>query len=190
MLKITYLMFVSLSKKVSLKDLPSDPERLLQEEDLDVKISEDQQTACGTIYNPTLSVKKLSPIIEDSREATHSSGLSGSSASVTSSSSIRCLQIPEKLELTNETADNPTQSPWCPQYRRQLLKSLMELRASAEFFIEDRPMPKLEIEKEIELGNEDYCIKQEYLICEDYRLFWVTPRNSAELTIIKVGHDD
>ncbi|XP_045756318.1 mitotic checkpoint serine/threonine-protein kinase BUB1 beta isoform X1 [Mirounga angustirostris] len=172
---------------VSLKDLPSDPERLLQEEDLDVKISEDQQTACGTIYNPTLSVKKLSPIIEDSREATHSSGLSGSSASVTSSSSIRCLQIPEKLELTNETADNPTQSPWCPQYRRQLLKSLMELRASAEFFIEDRPMPKLEIEKEIELGNEDYCIKQEYLICEDYRLFWVTPRNSAELTIIKVS---
>ncbi|XP_035966569.2 mitotic checkpoint serine/threonine-protein kinase BUB1 beta isoform X3 [Halichoerus grypus] len=172
---------------VSLKDLPSDPERLLQEEDLDVKISEDQQTACGTIYNPTLSVKKLSPIIEDSREATQSSGLSGSSASVTSSSSIRCLQIPEKLELTNETADNPTQSPWCPQYRRQLLKSLMELRASAEFFIEDRPMPKLEIEKEIELGNEDYCIKQEYLICEDYRLFWVTPRNSAELTIIKVS---
>lgn len=49
--------------------------------------------------------------------------------------------------------DNPTQSPWCPQYRRQLLKSLMELRASAGFFIEDRPMPKLEIEKEIELGK-------------------------------------
>ncbi|XP_045865530.1 mitotic checkpoint serine/threonine-protein kinase BUB1 beta [Meles meles] len=172
---------------VSLKDLPSDPERLLQEEDLDVKISEDQQTACGTIYNPTLSTKKLSPIIEDSREATHSSGFSGSSASITSSSSIKCLQIPEKLELTNETADNPTQSPWCPQYRKQLLKSLMELTVSAEFFIEDRPMPKLEIEKEIELGNEDYCIKQEYLICDDYKLFWVTPRNSAELTIIKVS---
>lgn len=44
---------------VSLKDLPSDPERLLQEEDLDVKISEDQQTACGTIYSPTLRIKKL-----------------------------------------------------------------------------------------------------------------------------------
>uniref|UniRef100_A0A452QHS4 Mitotic checkpoint serine/threonine-protein kinase BUB1 beta n=1 Tax=Ursus americanus TaxID=9643 RepID=A0A452QHS4_URSAM len=172
---------------VSLKDLPSDPERLLQEEDLDVKISEDQQTACGTMYSPTLRIKKLSPIIEDSREATHSSGFSGSSASVTSSSSIKCLQIPEKLELTNETADNPTQSPWCPQYRRQLLKSLMELRASAGFFIEDRPMPKLEIEKEIELGNEDYCIKQEYLICEDYKFFWVTPGDSAELTIIKVS---
>ncbi|XP_045672239.1 mitotic checkpoint serine/threonine-protein kinase BUB1 beta isoform X2 [Ursus americanus] len=179
---------------VSLKDLPSDPERLLQEEDLDVKISEDQQTACGTMYSPTLRIKKLSPIIEDSREATHSSGFSGSSASVTSSSSIKCLQIPEKLELTNETAGsfmhttyNPTQSPWCPQYRRQLLKSLMELRASAGFFIEDRPMPKLEIEKEIELGNEDYCIKQEYLICEDYKFFWVTPGDSAELTIIKVS---
>ncbi|XP_057577630.1 mitotic checkpoint serine/threonine-protein kinase BUB1 beta isoform X3 [Hippopotamus amphibius kiboko] len=125
---------------VSLKDLPSDPERLLQEEDLDVKTSEDQQTACGTIYNPTLSIKKLSPIIEDSREATHSSGFSGSSASVTSTSSIKCLQIPEKLELTSETAD-----------------------------------------------NEDYCIRQEYLVCEDYKLFWVMPRNSAELTIIKVS---
>uniref|UniRef100_A0A3Q2I2F4 BUB1 mitotic checkpoint serine/threonine kinase B n=1 Tax=Equus caballus TaxID=9796 RepID=A0A3Q2I2F4_HORSE len=170
---------------VSLKELPSDPERLLQEEDLDVKTSEDQQTACGTMYNPTLSTKKLSPIIEDSREATHSSGFSGSSASVASTSSIKCLQIPEKLELTSETADNPIQSPWCSEYRRQLLKSLPELSASTEFFVEDRPMPKLEIENEIELGNEDYCIKQEYLNCEDYKLFWVTPRNSAELTIIK-----
>nr|XP_005603211.1 mitotic checkpoint serine/threonine-protein kinase BUB1 beta isoform X2 [Equus caballus] len=172
---------------VSLKELPSDPERLLQEEDLDVKTSEDQQTACGTMYNPTLSTKKLSPIIEDSREATHSSGFSGSSASVASTSSIKCLQIPEKLELTSETADNPIQSPWCSEYRRQLLKSLPELSASTEFFVEDRPMPKLEIENEIELGNEDYCIKQEYLNCEDYKLFWVTPRNSAELTIIKVS---
>ncbi|XP_032479925.1 mitotic checkpoint serine/threonine-protein kinase BUB1 beta isoform X1 [Phocoena sinus] len=172
---------------ISLKDLPSDPERLLQEEDLDVKTSEDQQTACGTIYNPTLSIKKLSPIIEDSGEATHSSGFSGSSASVTSTSSIKCLQIPEKLELTSETADSPTQSPWCSQYRRQLLKSLPELSTSTEFFVEDKPMPNLEIEKEIELDNEDYCIKQQYLICEDYKLFWVTPRNSAELTIIKVS---
>ncbi|XP_030698817.2 mitotic checkpoint serine/threonine-protein kinase BUB1 beta [Globicephala melas] len=172
---------------ISLKDLPSDPERLLQEEDLDVKTSEDQQTACGTIYNPTLSIKKLSPIIEDSGEATHSSGFSGSSASVTSTSSIKCLQIPEKLELTSETADSPTQSPWCSQYRRQLLKSLPELSTSTDFFVEDKPMPNLEIEKEIELDNEDYCIKQQYLICEDYKLFWVTPRNSAELTIIKVS---
>nr|XP_020728007.1 mitotic checkpoint serine/threonine-protein kinase BUB1 beta [Odocoileus virginianus texanus] len=172
---------------ISLKDLPSDPERMLQEEDLDVKTSEDQQTACGTIYNPPLSIKKLSPIIEDSREATHSSGFSGSSASVTSTSSIKSLQIPEKLELTSETADSPTQSPWCSQYRRQLVKSLPELSVSTEFFVEDRPMPNLEIEKEIELDNEEYCIRQEYLVCEDYKLFWVTPRNTAELTIIKVS---
>ncbi|KAK1338918.1 hypothetical protein QTO34_019586 [Cnephaeus nilssonii] len=172
---------------ISLKDLPSDPERLLQEEDLDVKTSEDQQTTCRTIYSSPLSIKKLSPIIEDSGEATHSSGFSGSSASVISTSSIKCLHIPEKLELTNEATENPIQSPWCSQYRRLLLKSQPELSASAEFFVEDRPMPKLEIEKEIELGNEDYCIKQEYLICEDYKLFWVTPRNSAELTIIKVS---
>ncbi|XP_012504877.1 PREDICTED: mitotic checkpoint serine/threonine-protein kinase BUB1 beta [Propithecus coquereli] len=172
---------------MSLKDLPSDPERLLEEEDLDVKTSQDQQTACGTVYHQTLSIKKLSPIIEDSGEATNSSGFSGSSASVSSTSSIKCLQIPEKLELTSETAENPTQSPWCSQYRRQLLKSLPELIASAVFTTEDRPMPKLEIEKEIELRNEDYCIKREYLICEDYKLFWVAPRNSGELTIIKVS---
>ncbi|XP_069348331.1 mitotic checkpoint serine/threonine-protein kinase BUB1 beta [Eulemur rufifrons] len=172
---------------MSLKDLPSDPERLSEEEDLYIKTSEDQQTACGTIYNPPLSIKKLSPIIEDSGEATHSSGFSGSSASVSSTSSIKCLQIPEKLELTSETTENPTQSPWCLQYRRQLLKSLPELIASAVFSIEDRPMPKLEIEKEIELGGEDYCIKREYLICEDYKLFWIVPGNTAASTIIKVS---
>ncbi|EHB10296.1 Mitotic checkpoint serine/threonine-protein kinase BUB1 beta [Heterocephalus glaber] len=172
---------------MSLKELSSDPERLLQEEDMDAKTSEDQQTTCGTMYSPAHSIKKLSPIIEDSREATHSSGFFGSSASVTSTSSIKSLQIPEKLELTNETTESPVQSPWCTQYRRQLLKSLLELSASVDFFVEDRPMPKLEVEKEIELGNEDYCIKQEYLTCEDYRLFWVAPRNSSELTIIKVS---
>ncbi|XP_005381274.1 PREDICTED: mitotic checkpoint serine/threonine-protein kinase BUB1 beta isoform X2 [Chinchilla lanigera] len=172
---------------MSLKELSSDPERLLQEEDLDAKTSEDQQTMCGPMYNPALSIKKLSPIIEDSREATHSSGFSGSSASVTSTSSIKSLQIPEKLELTNETTESPVQSPWCPQHRIQLLKSPLELSASAGFFVEDRPMPKLEVEKAIELGNEDYCIKQEYLTCEDYKLFWVAPRNSSELTIIKVS---
>ncbi|XP_006831838.1 PREDICTED: mitotic checkpoint serine/threonine-protein kinase BUB1 beta [Chrysochloris asiatica] len=171
-------------KIMSLKNHPSDSEGLLQEEDLDVKITEDQETSCGTVYHQTLSIKKLSPIIEDSHEATQSSG---SSASVTSTSSIKCLQIPEKLELTNETTENHTQSPWCSQHRKQLLKSLLELSASAEFVIEDRPLPTLEIEKEIELGNEDYCIKQEYLACEDYKLFWVAPRSSAELTIIKVS---
>nr|XP_045013280.1 mitotic checkpoint serine/threonine-protein kinase BUB1 beta isoform X2 [Jaculus jaculus] len=168
-----------------LKDSPSDPERLLQEEDPDGKSSEGHHTACANIYSQTLSIKKLSPIIEDSREATHSSGFSGSS--VASTSSLKSLQIPEKLELTNETTENVIQSPWCSQYRTQLLKSLPDLSASMEFSIEDRPMPKLEIGKEIELGSEDYFIKQEYLICEDYKLFWVTPRNSTELTIIKVS---
>lgn len=49
--------------------------------------------------------------------------------------------------------ENPVQSPWCSLYRRQLLKSLPELSASVEIFVEDRPMPKLETEKEIELGK-------------------------------------
>lgn len=171
----------------SLQSIPPDPERLLQEEDLDGKTTEVHHTALATIYNQTLSVKKLSPIIEDSREATHSSGFSGSSASVTSTSSIKGLQLPEKLELTNDATENAIQSPWCSQYRLQLLKSLLESSAYAEFSMEDRLMPTLETGKEIELGNEDYCIKQEYLICDDYKLFWVAPRNSAELTMIKAS---
>nr|XP_048315558.1 mitotic checkpoint serine/threonine-protein kinase BUB1 beta isoform X2 [Myodes glareolus] len=171
----------------SLKGIPPDTERLSQEEDLDGKTSEVHHTAMATIYSQTLSVKKLSPIIEDSGEATHSSAFSGSSASVSSTSSIKGLQLPEKLELTSDAAENAVQSPWCSQYRLQLLKSLPESSAFAEFSVEDRPMPTLEVGKEIELGSEDYCIKQEYLICDDYKLFWVAPRDSAELTMIKAS---
>lgn len=44
---------------MSVKELSSDHERLLQEEDLDAKTSEDQHTACGPTYDPILSIKKL-----------------------------------------------------------------------------------------------------------------------------------
>lgn len=168
---------------LSSKSIASDPKEGLQEEDLDGKATEGQHI----VHLQTLSVKKLSPIIEDSREATHSSGFSRSSSSVTSTSSIKGFQILEKLELTTDTAENAIQSPWCSHYRLQLLKSLPELSAFAEFSVEDRPMPMLGLGKEIELGHEDYCIKQEHLTCEDYRLFWVAPRNSAELTMIKAS---
>ncbi|XP_031227316.1 mitotic checkpoint serine/threonine-protein kinase BUB1 beta isoform X2 [Mastomys coucha] len=169
---------------LSSKAIASDPEGLLQEEDLDGKGTESHHT----VHHQTLSVKKLSPIIEDSREATHSSGFSrSSSSSATSTSSIKGLQILAKLELTNDTAENAIPSPWCSQYRLQLLKSLPELSAFAEFSMEDRLMPVLEMGTEIELAHEDYCIKQEHLTCEDYKLFWVAPRNSAELTMIKAS---
>ncbi|KAL1786700.1 mitotic checkpoint serine serine/threonine-protein kinase BUB1 beta [Sigmodon hispidus] len=170
---------------LSLKGIPPDPDRLLQEEDLDGKSIEGHHTVQAAIYHQTLSIKKLSPIIEDSGEATHSSGFSGSSASATSS--IKGLQLPEKLELSNDGTENAIQSPWCSQYRLQLLKSLPELIDAPEFSMEDRPMPTLEIGKEIELGDGDYCIRQEYLICEDYKLLWVAPKNSAELTMIKAS---
>lgn len=42
------------------------------------------------------------------------------------------------------------------------------------------------VEFNLSTGNDDYCIKQEYLIYEDHKLFWVSPKNSEELTIIKV----
>ncbi|XP_052039187.1 mitotic checkpoint serine/threonine-protein kinase BUB1 beta isoform X2 [Apodemus sylvaticus] len=160
-----------------------DPEELLQEEDLDGLATEGHHT----VHHQTLSVKKLSPIIEDSNEATHSSGFSRSSSSATSTSSIKGFQILEKLELTNDTAENAIQSPWCSQYRLQLLKSPPELSAFAEFSMGDRPMPVLEIGKEITLGGQDYCIKLEHLTCENYRLFWVAQRNSTELFMIKAS---
>lgn len=168
---------------LSSKGIAADPEGLLQEEDLDGKAAE----AHHTVHHQALIIKKLSPIIEDSREATHSSGFSRSSSSAPSTSSIKGFQLLEKLELTNDGAENAIQSPWCSQYRLQLLKSLLEISAFAEFSVEDRPMPVLEIGKEIELGPEDYVIKQEHLTCDDYRLFWVAPRSSAELTMIKAS---
>ncbi|GAB1286713.1 Mitotic checkpoint serine/threonine-protein kinase BUB1 beta [Apodemus speciosus] len=134
---------------LSSKGIASDPEGLLQEEDPDGKAAEGHHT----VHRQTLSVKKLSPIIEDSNEATHSSAFSRSSSSATSTSSIKGSQILEKLELMNDTAENAIQSPWCSQYRLQLLKSLPELSAFAEFSMEDRPMPVLEIGKEIKLDD-------------------------------------
>ncbi|XP_036591704.1 mitotic checkpoint serine/threonine-protein kinase BUB1 beta [Trichosurus vulpecula] len=177
---------------ITQKHLSTNPERILQE-DLQLKrTSLNQQTVCEVTYNQALGTKKLSPIVENSQENTCSSGFSGSSASsITNISSTKYLQIPEKLELTNDESiihslDNSSLSPWCLQQRRQLLDSLPELRTSPEFYLEERSMPELEVEKEIELGNEDYCIKQENLIGEDYRIFWVVPGDSAKLTAIKV----
>uniref|UniRef100_H0WYI1 Mitotic checkpoint serine/threonine-protein kinase BUB1 beta n=1 Tax=Otolemur garnettii TaxID=30611 RepID=H0WYI1_OTOGA len=136
-----------------------------------------------------VSRKDTSPIIEDSHEATHSSGFSGSSASVSSTSSIKCLQIPEKLELTSETAENPTQSPWCLQYRRQLLKSLPELITSAEFSVEDRPMPKLEIEKEIELETkpQGWGFEPATLGVRGWRLSRLSYRRRAIYNVLQVS---
>ncbi|XP_043841669.1 mitotic checkpoint serine/threonine-protein kinase BUB1 beta [Dromiciops gliroides] len=173
--------------------LSASSERILQEEDLQLKRNSiSHRTVCEVTYNQALGIKKLSPIVENSQENTCSSGFSGSSASsITSISSTKYLQIPEKLELTNDESiihplDNSSLSPWCLQQRRQLLDSLPELRASPEFYLEERSMPELEVEKEIELGNKDYCIKQENLIGEDYRIFWGVWVNSENLTVIKV----
>ncbi|XP_074091192.1 mitotic checkpoint serine/threonine-protein kinase BUB1 beta [Macrotis lagotis] len=181
--------------KISQKHpLSTDTERILQEDLLLKRTSINQQTVCEVTYNQALGIKKLSPIVENSQENTCSSGFSGSSASsITSISSTKYLQIPEKLELTNDESiihplDNSSLSPWCIQQRRQLLDSLPELKASPEFFLEGKSMPKLEVEKDIELGNEDYYIKQENIIGEDYKIFWVQDIlcSSTKLSVIKV----
>lgn len=48
---------------VPLKNLSPDSERLLQEEDLDMKTCEDQQITCVSSYNPPLSIKKLRYVV-------------------------------------------------------------------------------------------------------------------------------
>ncbi|XP_059704711.1 mitotic checkpoint serine/threonine-protein kinase BUB1 beta isoform X3 [Haemorhous mexicanus] len=142
-----------------------------------------QETPVGEeAYTEALSVKKLSPIMEASLEDTHSSGASvsgGSLSSVTQTSAIKYLQISEKLELAQSlpaegvTDDDVAQFLWSPEKRKKLLDSLLSsLAASPDFHLEAGALPHMEVEKDIELGNETYCIKMEYWNDEEYKMFF------------------
>ncbi|XP_063253839.1 mitotic checkpoint serine/threonine-protein kinase BUB1 beta [Prinia subflava] len=151
---------------------------------------------CEGAYAEALSVKKLSPIMEASLEDTHSSGSSvsgGSLSSVTQMSAIKYLQISEKLELAQSlpaevvtdsggghfTEDDVTQFPWSPEQRKKLLGSVLSsLVASPGFHLETGALPHMEVEKDVELGNETYCIKMEYWNNEEYKMFFAIPAGS------------
>ncbi|KAG6935672.1 BUB1 mitotic checkpoint serine/threonine kinase B [Chelydra serpentina] len=181
---------------------PTNPESTLKEEYPEPKSTSlsQQIPICEGIYNETLCIKKLSPIMEASQEDTHSSGSSVSSASslssVTHISTIKYLHIPEKLELAqslpvemasdtggSEDATNaPPQVMWSAEQRRRLLDPLPDsLNNSPGFCSENGPMPVMELEKEIELGNEIYCIKREYWTNEDYKMFFGVLSSFAKL---------
>ncbi|XP_071284181.1 mitotic checkpoint serine/threonine-protein kinase BUB1 beta isoform X4 [Agelaius tricolor] len=145
-----------------------------------------QETPVGEeAYTEVLSVKKLSPIMEASLEDTHSSGASvsgGSLSSVTQTSAIKYLQISEKLELAQSlpaegvTDDDVAQFLWSPEQRKKLLGSVLSsLTASPDFHLEAGALPHMEAEKDIELGNETYCIKMEYWNDEEYKMFFAIP---------------
>ncbi|XP_034624908.1 mitotic checkpoint serine/threonine-protein kinase BUB1 beta [Trachemys scripta elegans] len=181
---------------------PTNPESTLKEECPEPKSTSVSQQIpiCEGIYNETLCIKKLSPIMEASQEDTRSSGSSVSSASslssVTHISTIKYLHIPEKLELaqslpvemasdtggSEDTTNDPPQVLWSAEQRRKLLEPLPDsLSNSPGFCSENGPMPVMELEKEIELGNEIYCIKREYWTNEDYKMFFGVLSSFAEL---------
>ncbi|OPJ74189.1 mitotic checkpoint serine/threonine-protein kinase BUB1 beta isoform D [Patagioenas fasciata monilis] len=157
---------------------------------------------CEGAYSEALCVKKLSPIMEASLEDTRSSGSSVSSgsslSSVTQISTIKYLHIPEKLELAqslpietipdsggiseNITGDDVTQLSWTTEQRKKLFDPMPEsLAASPDFHLEACALPAMESEKEVELGNETYCIKWEYWTNDEYKMFFAIPANFPQL---------
>ncbi|XP_030306904.1 mitotic checkpoint serine/threonine-protein kinase BUB1 beta [Calypte anna] len=156
-------------------------------------------------YNEALCVNKLSPILEASLEDTHSSGGSVSSGSslsgVTQISAIKDLQIPEKLELAqslpagadsggvseNITGDEVTLLSWGAEQRKKLLDPLPEsLSAAPDLYLEPAALPAMELEKDVELGNETYSIKREYWSNEEYKMFFAISQLDAKGFAIKV----
>ncbi|XP_064309166.1 mitotic checkpoint serine/threonine-protein kinase BUB1 beta isoform X3 [Phalacrocorax carbo] len=161
-----------------------------------------EMLVCEGAYSEALCVNKLSPIMEASVEDTRSSGSSVSSgsslSSVTQISTIKYLHIPEKLELAqslpaemvtdsggtgeNVTGDEVTQFLWSAEQRKKLLDPMPEsLAASPDFHLETGALPVMELEKDVELGNETYCIKWEYWTNEEYKMVFVIPANFPQL---------
>ncbi|NWR35029.1 BUB1B kinase, partial [Tachuris rubrigastra] len=144
---------------------------------------------CEGAYSEALCVNKLSPIMEASLEDTRSSGSSvsgGSLSSVTQTSAIKYLRIPEKLELAQslpaESAPDSGGLLWSAEQRKKLLEPVPEsLAASPDFYLEPGALPAMEVEKDIELGHETYCIKWEYWSNEEYKMFFAVPANLFQL---------
>ncbi|XP_048805303.1 mitotic checkpoint serine/threonine-protein kinase BUB1 beta [Lagopus muta] len=156
----------------------------------------DEKTpVCEATYSEALCVNKLSPIMEASLEDTRLSGSSVSSgsslSSVTQISTIKYLHIPEKLELAQSLpaeliadsgGDGTTQFLWNAEQRKKLLDPMPEsLTASPRFHLEAGSLPLIEFEKDIELGNETYCIKREYWTNEEYKMLFAIPVNFLQL---------
>ncbi|KAM9373016.1 mitotic checkpoint serine/threonine-protein kinase BUB1 beta [Phaethornis superciliosus] len=156
--------------------------------------------ACEAAYSEALCVNKLSPIMEASLEDTRSSGGSVSSGSslsgVTQISTIKYLHLPEKLELAqslpagaesggiseNITGDEVTLVSWGPEQRKKLLDPMPEsLTAAPDLYLEAGALPAMELEKDVELGNETYSIKWEYWSNEEYKMLFAIPANFPQL---------
>ncbi|XP_048342627.1 mitotic checkpoint serine/threonine-protein kinase BUB1 beta isoform X2 [Sphaerodactylus townsendi] len=137
-------------------------------------------------YAEALYVKKLSPIMEASQEDI---GSSASSASPTEISTNKFDETPENLKLahscTNEFTSNTenfsnssTEGSQYTEQRKQLMQNLLDfLIKSLDFKLEPQPMPWMELEKEVDIGNETYSITREYVISEDDKMFFAVSAN-------------
>ncbi|NWZ52463.1 BUB1B kinase, partial [Haliaeetus albicilla] len=162
------------SQSVLKEDCPESKSASLNQETL----------VCEGVYNEARCVNKLSPIMEASLEDTRLSGSSVSSgsslSSVTQISTIKYLHIPEKLELAQSL---PAETfLWSAEQRKKLLDPMPEsLTAAPDFHLETGVLPVMEFEKDIELGNETYCIKWEYWSNEEYKMVFAIPANFPQL---------
>ncbi|XP_054827529.1 mitotic checkpoint serine/threonine-protein kinase BUB1 beta [Eublepharis macularius] len=150
-------------------------------------------------YAEALCVKKLSPIMEASQEDTRSSA---SSSSPTQISINKFQQIPEKLELAQSCTDelvsdaensssNSAERLQYTEQRKQLLQPLQDFLTKTPYFkLEPQPMPWVELEKEVDIGNETYSVTREYVISEDDKMFFavltIFPPETSKAFLIKV----
>ncbi|XP_017693459.1 PREDICTED: mitotic checkpoint serine/threonine-protein kinase BUB1 beta [Lepidothrix coronata] len=68
------------------------------------------------------------------------------------------------------------------EQHKKLLDPVPEsLAASPDFYLEPGALPGMEVEKDIELGHETYCIKWEYWNNEEYKMFFAVPANLFQL---------
>ncbi|XP_064019648.1 mitotic checkpoint serine/threonine-protein kinase BUB1 beta isoform X2 [Pogoniulus pusillus] len=146
-------------------------------------------------YSEALCVNKLSPIMEASLEDTHSTGSSVSSGSsltsVTQISTIKYLPIPEKLELAQslpaDSGGDVTRLSWSAEQRRKLLDPLPALVTAAPcFHLKAGSLPAMGVKEDIELGSQTFCIKREYWTNEEYKMFFATPADFPDSSLLSM----
>ncbi|KAM9294472.1 mitotic checkpoint serine/threonine-protein kinase BUB1 beta [Gastrophryne carolinensis] len=131
-------------------------------------------------FHETVYPKKLSPILEASREDTPLSVSSVSFVSSGSASTLTCKTqlAQEKADLAtpvSEVNEQPLVSSVTVCERKELHKSLLatksEFLTSQQIHHENRQLPFLDEQSEVQLGSEMYMLKSETVLGEGSRIF-------------------
>ncbi|XP_018414760.1 PREDICTED: mitotic checkpoint serine/threonine-protein kinase BUB1 beta [Nanorana parkeri] len=127
-----------------------------------------QQVACP---------KKLSPILEASREDTPSS-VSSVSTGCTSLLTFKTLLVQEKTDHTGQMSGVYEQALDCSvdleELHRSLLLPISELLTSEHIHQEASPMPPIKGQEEMHLGGETYQLRSDISLGESSNLFIAT----------------